>query len=371
MPGFMNERASRRSLFIDATRGLAMLFVCVSHFGIAYFGRLGKAHAEHLTSLIALPSTPTFIVLSGLLLGFLSVQSPASFPNLSIKLMDRGLFLLGPARALVMIAHFVIFGSVRFFFITDTIGLCLLVGPWLVANFSSSLRATLGVGLLAFSWFIYLTWLPAGGPSGVLHSILVGDVPFRFGWLTFPILPWVGGYLLATPIGESLARWRKQGEGFVLKLGALAALCMVAGAAMHVVGRGQSPTVRELLSAGQKYPPSPAFLLACGGGGLGATTLMAWLEQRRLFPAILSGFATAGRSSLVVFVVQYFVYYVGIYSLHLPATPLWPVFLAVSLAFIFGVAVWWDRRIGNEYLTVGLPYLLRARGQSPAPTTQL
>jgi hypothetical protein len=36
--------------------------------------------------------------------------------------------------------------------------------------------------------------------------------------------------------------------------------------------------------------------------------------------------------------------------------------------FIFAVAVWWDRRIGNEYLTVGLPYLARARAQSPAPT---
>jgi uncharacterized membrane protein len=368
MPRFMNERASRRSLFIDATRGLAMFFVCVSHFGIGYFGRLGQTHAEHLTSIIALPSTPTFIVLSGLLLGFLSVQSAASFPNLSLKLMDRGLFLLGPARALVMVTHFVIFRSVRFFFITDTIGICLLVGPWLVANFSSATRAALGIGLLAFSWFIYLAWTPSGPTAGVLHSILVGDVPFRFGWLTFPVLPWVGGYLLATPIGESLARWRKRGDGFVFKLGAVAALCMAAGVALHVAGRAQSPAVREILSAGQKYPPSPAFLLACGGGGLGATALMAWLEQRRLFPAVLAGFATVGRSSLVVFVVQYFVYYVVVYSLPLPATHLWPIVLAVSMAFIFAVAVWWDRRIGNEYLTVGLPYLARARAQSPAPT---
>lgn len=364
----MNERVSRRSLFIDATRGLAMMFVCLSHFGIGYFGRLREAHLEHLTSLVALPSTPTFIVLSGLLLGFLSVQSPASFPNLGLKLMDRGLFLLGPARALVMLAHFVIFRHIRFFFITDTIGICLLLGPWTVANFSSAIRAALGLGLITFGWFIYLAWTPTSVSHGVLHSILVGDVPFKFGWLTFPLLPWVGAYLLATPIGEALARWRKQGDGFVFKLGALAALCMVAGAAMHFAGRGLHPEVREILSAGQKYPPSPAFLLACGGGGLFATALMAWLEQRHLFSTILAGFATVGRSSLVVFVVQYFVYYALIYSLPLPATHLWPLFLAATLVFIFAVAVWWDRRVGNEYLTVGLPYLARARAQSPAPT---
>ena len=37
--------ASHRLQAIDATRGIAMLFVCVSHFGGAYFGRL-PAHAS-------------------------------------------------------------------------------------------------------------------------------------------------------------------------------------------------------------------------------------------------------------------------------------------------------------------------------------
>jgi len=345
-----------------------MLLVCVSHFGIGYFGRLGDVRSSHLTSVIALPSTPTFIVLSGLLLGFLSVQSPASFPNLSLKLMDRGLFLLGPAHALVMVAHFVIFRSLRFFFITDAIGICLLLGPWLVDTFSSATRAALGAGLIAFTWYVYLTWRPIGASAGLLHSILIGDPPFTHGWLAFPVLPWLGAYLLATPVGEKLAKWRKAGEGFVAKLAMVSLVTFLAGVTLHLLGRGQSPAIRGLLSAGQKYPPGPAFLLASGGGGLGVTALVAWLEQRRLLQTLLGGFATVGRSSLVVFVVQYFVYYVGIYSLRLPASPLWPAYLAISMALIFGVAVWWDRHVGNEYLTVGLPHLLRDRSQSPAPT---
>ena len=31
---------------LDATRGTAMLFVLISHFGLTYFGRNGQAHLE-------------------------------------------------------------------------------------------------------------------------------------------------------------------------------------------------------------------------------------------------------------------------------------------------------------------------------------
>jgi len=36
-----------------------MLVAGVSHFGVEHFGRLGERNAEHLTSLVALPSTST------------------------------------------------------------------------------------------------------------------------------------------------------------------------------------------------------------------------------------------------------------------------------------------------------------------------
>lgn len=338
-----------------------MLFVCISHFGIAYLDPSGDKRDGHLVSLLALPSTPTFVVLSGLLLGFLHVRSAATFPELGLKLMDRGLFLLLPTHALISIAHFVIFGTVRFIYITDAIGVCILLGPWLVSTFSARSRLISGLAIIAFSWSVYLTWMPSSSWSRWLHSVFIGDFPFKNGWLTFPLLPWLGCYVLATPLGELLARWRQTGEHFVARLAGISISAISVGLALHVIGRHFGPGVRGLLSAGQKYPPSPVFLLTSGGTGLAVTTLVAWIEERQLLPGGLAILAVVGRSSLVVFIVQYFVYYVAVYSLHLSFSHLWPAYLTVSVLFIFGVAYVWDRYIGNDCLTVGFSHLMRDR----------
>ncbi len=368
----MSDRVSRRSQFIDASRGLAMLFVFVSHFAIAYFDAWRDSRHGHIASLLALPSTPTFVLLSGLLVGFLSVQSSASFANLTVKLMDRGLFLLVPAHALIMIAHVVIFGHARFIFITDAIGVCILLGPWLITRMSPGGRFLLGVALIALSWRLYLTWSPVSASGRWVHSALLGDQPFANGWLTFPIIPWLGCYLLATPLGEALARWRRiTGDGFIPRLAAVSICAIAVGVLLHGLSRHSAGGLHPLLSAGQKYPPSPSFMLTSGGLGLGVTAVMAWVEQRKLFPSLMAALARIGRCSLVVFLVQYFVYYVVVYSLRLPLSHWWPIYLAVSVAFIYGVAYGWDRYVGNEYLTVGLPYLIRAPSAEPASNLQL
>ncbi|HEY4188604.1 MAG TPA: heparan-alpha-glucosaminide N-acetyltransferase domain-containing protein [Polyangia bacterium] len=365
----VDGRVTRRSLFIDATRGLAMALVCVSHFGISYFGFAGDRRDKDLTGLIALPATPTFVILSGLLLGFLSVRNRATFPDLGLKLMDRGLFLLGPAHALIVAAHLLSFKSARFIFVTDAIGICILTGPWLVKALSSTARLALGTGLLLVAWCLFLTWKPLGVGGGLVRSIFIGDAPFAHGWLTFPLLPWLGTYLVATPLGELLAVWIAAGKNWVARLGSVSLVVMAAGLVLHLLGRGQSPAIRDLLSGLKKYPPGPAYLLACGGGGLGMTTFLGWLEQRKRLMSLLSLLATVGRSSLVVFVVQYFIYYVGFTFLRLPVTHLWPIYLATSLVLVFGVAFSWDRYLGNEYLTVGLPYLTRGRHRT-APAAE-
>ena len=360
----MGDRDSRRSQFIDATRGLAMLFVFVSHFAIAYLGVLADPRPARIAALLALPSTPTFVLLSGLLMGFLSVQSPASFPKLIVKLVDRGLFLLIPAHAIIALAHIVIFGHARFLFITDAIGVCVLIGPWMITRFSPGARAVLGLSLLAFAWWLYLTWNPSTTAGRWLHAAFVGDDPFKYGWLTFPILPWLGAYLLATPLGEALARWKSAGTGFALRLAMTSVASMSVGLASHLLSRRCGPGIRSLFSSGQKYPPSPAYVLTTGGLGLAVTAFVAWLEQRKLASLLLSALALLGRTSLVVFVVQYFVYYVVVFSLHLPASPWWPAYLGLSVLFIYGVAGFWDRHLGNEYLTVGLPHLIEARNRA-------
>jgi uncharacterized membrane protein len=56
-----------RLRFVDATRGTAVLMVLVSHFGITYFDVLDP-RARWLEAL-TLSASPTFMLLSGLLVG--------------------------------------------------------------------------------------------------------------------------------------------------------------------------------------------------------------------------------------------------------------------------------------------------------------
>ena len=357
----MSDRVGRRSQFIDATRGLAMLLVFVSHFAITYLGVLTDRRPGQIAAVLARPATPTFVLLSGLLIGFLSVVRPDAFPNLIVKLVDRGLFLLGPAHVIIALAHVVMFGHARFIFITDAIGVSILIGPWMVSRFSPGGRALLGFALVAVTWRFHLTWNPSTAAGRWIHAAFVGDDPFKYGWLTFPFLPWLGIYLLATPLGEALGKWKNSGNDFILRLAMISVASMSVGLALYLIGRRCDPEIRSLFSANQKYPPSPAYVLSWGGLGLAVMTFFAWLDERGRASALLSGLALLGRTSLVAFVVQYFVYYVLVSSLHLPASGAWPAYLCLSVLAIYGVSVFWDRYLGNDYLTVGIPHLIQAR----------
>ena len=136
---------------------------------------------------------------------------------------------------------------------------------------------------------------------------------------------------------------------------------MSVGLALVFIGRRCSPELRSFFSPNQKYPPSPAYVLSWGGLGLAVMTCFAWLDERGRASALLSALALLGRASLVAFVVQYFVYYVVVCSLHLPASGLWPAYLCLSVLVIYGVSAFWDRYLGNDYLTVGIPRLIQAR----------
>jgi hypothetical protein len=129
------------------------------------------------------------------------------------------------------------------------------------------------------------------------------------------------------------------------------------------VRHGRGAVALDLLSAGQKYPPSPTFLLGSAGLGFAILAAAAWVEDRGLFRSAFAILALLGRASLVVFVGQYFVYYVGFFLLRLPMSPLWPIYFAVSVLINLACAWLWDAKFSNRFLTVGLPRLLQR--QSP------
>ena len=71
-----------------------MLFVCLSHFDYVYL-RGTPSHELQFTIVqrMAMLASPTFIIISGLLLGFLYRTRPEGMPALKAKFIDPGLFL--------------------------------------------------------------------------------------------------------------------------------------------------------------------------------------------------------------------------------------------------------------------------------------
>src|SRR4030095_264888 len=131
--------AFHRLQAIDATRGIAMLFVCTSHFGWAYLGRLpGHEFEGALLEYVALIASPTFVTISGLLLVFLAKPRPHDSAALRAKLVDRGLFMLTIGHGLIALAHAPMAGGIgpalEWGFITDVIAVGLLIGPALIEH---------------------------------------------------------------------------------------------------------------------------------------------------------------------------------------------------------------------------------------------
>ena len=222
-----------RTLSIDAVRGLAMLLVCFSHFGITYFATSGALSYANVSRLMGLPASAIFILLSGVTIGFLRQRSGERFIKQRLKCVDRGLFLLLPGHLIILAAHYWvglrIGPGTHWVFITDAIGVCLIVGPYLISETSGGVRACIGVALITLSWWLYLNWYPVGGTAQVIKAILTGA------WsagVVFPIMPWLGAFLIATPIGEQFAL--RQGKSRLYFLGALAALFFVGGAIAHL-----------------------------------------------------------------------------------------------------------------------------------------
>jgi uncharacterized membrane protein len=243
-----DNKFSQRTRSIDATRGAAMLLVYMSHFGAMYFGTAGDETGSRLASLMGWPASPTFIVLSGVLLGLLRQQQSARFPSFSWKMMDRGIFLLVPAHLLIIVAHWIPFHSTKFVFITDAVGVCMLVGPWLVIWLSGAARMIFSIALFALCWFIYLTWQPIDEVTIFARTVLIGRPIMKEGWITFPILPWLAAYVASTVLGESIAHWQASPRGSAkpLAITAIGAICL--GVSFHIFGHGGTQTAREAFS---------------------------------------------------------------------------------------------------------------------------
>jgi len=360
--------SGQRIRALDATRGTAMLFVLISHFGLTYFGRNGQEHLEDWFERVGKVASPTFMVLSGMMAGFLYARRQDSFRATRMRLADRGLFFLTFGHVVIAVAHEPRFGRFDWalyeVYITDTIAFCIIVGPFLVEALRPRARLALGAALFAASWAVMALWPErwhAWWRAALVGELVTGPT-YRASIYTFPVVPWFAIYLASTSLGAAFAaRLKRDGEAgaarLMLHAGAasvlLAIVCAKAGGIARDAGViGPDGLVATLASVGCKRPPGPVYLLFHGGAGLLLLAATMTVDRLGRLDAWLRFTTRMGRTSFFVFVVQFFVFNMLFFRARLAMGPVWPLYFAATVALVGLASWWWDAGGYNRFMTM-------------------
>ncbi|HKW49355.1 MAG TPA: acyltransferase family protein [Gemmatimonadaceae bacterium] len=372
----LSEKWSRVEA-IDMVRGTAMLFVCLAHFSGAYLAPRGISSSE-LFAIVSMIASPSFMIISGMTAGFLGASHPLALPHLRRRLLDRGLFLLLVGHLLLALSQAERSGGIlaacRLSFITDPIAIAIMFGPRMVGRSRATTRVVLALGLLVLGWSLVVLWHPTNGVGWALKSYTVGTVaPDASGLrpVSFPLCEWIAVYLLGTVLGEHVGQLFRSEPDVARRLFLRTGLASSGGglwlyfsakelAKFKVMHAGVATSL-YLTSPTQKFPPGPAYLLFFGGCGLMLMWLVLYLERHQRFPAILRFLQRFGQASLIVYLVQAFVY--GTLIREIVYTRWWPAVFFITLALLGAVAAAWCRIDGNRFLTVGITSLLDRRAQ--------
>lgn len=366
--------ASKRVLGIDLARGTAMVFVCLSHFADVFFaGHTGETEANTLRA-VGMVASPMFVILSGMTLGYIYRTNPIGFGATRQKLLDRALFMVTIGHIVIVLVTMRRMGSTHqpwsVIYITDIIAICVVAGCALIDRLGARQRAQLGLACYAASWVAVFFWHPALQPVRRMKHFLVG--PFQTNsWIyAVPLLPWLGVYLAGTALGEhfGVAVQNRRQLAFARLVVRAGAAAVFAGIgikvlflllnAEHELPNGIAFRMVYLLSTPmEKLPPSPDYLFCFGGVALVLSGLLLRFGPRLPVRAA-APLGAIGRSSLFVFMLQFFVYYTVVFSLRPHERRLWPVTLILTIAAVALPAVAWDAANLNRYLS------LRALGRA-------
>ena len=322
-------------------------------------------------------ASPTFVIVSGMIVGFFSATNPAVFRDLRIKLLDRGVFLLVVGHLILAItvanASTGLAAAYRTSFITDTIAVSVIVAPWLMTALEATPRIAVAASVFLLNWLVVVQWHPAATALVMVKRYFVGvpSGPATVETLIFPVIPWFAAYLAATVLGELVGRMYASGD----RKGAHQLLARIGGISLLIAGVIDAATdgLRRIHAglAGsdwnpmffaaiyQKFPPGPVYLGFFGGAGIMLLAAILEIDRRGAFPRAMNQLRQLGRASLFAFIAQFALYVALLGRLHLTYTPLWPVLFVFSIIALMRAAAVWDRHDGNRFLTVGLASLLR------------
>jgi surface polysaccharide O-acyltransferase-like enzyme len=391
---------NNRLLPIDAVRGIAMFFIGVSHISF-YLINDSATLASHLRA-IGFLATPNFLLMSGLACGYQLAASPTTAT--ALRIVDRGLFAF-------LVGHLLVAGSLVYvvppgtafehIVITDSIGVLLCMAP-LLKHASAQRLLWIGAAVYVFASAVALSWHPTSNLQillgAVLFSINDGSMP-DVGWVS-PTIAYMGIFLVGVGLGKLISRCRRDGRAEVLsvRLAAAGSIAVMAALAVNVARHFVKPHLMRHFAQGNwadvilatmnvrhDAPPTLGYALFYGGIGValvGFLGLMPWRETASPLLRVVRLAAVIGRASFVSYVVQQWIIdfipiWVGFDSWLTPATS--PLYLALNTVIMFWVAMIWDRRKANRYMTFGLKPASRpaaerasatssAAGTSAAPT---
>jgi len=340
-----------------------MFFVLLSHFAFNYFP--GDDATGSLMTLVGMIASPTFMLINGTLLGMYYRTRPADFERFRTIVTDRGLFLLTIGHLLVLLSHATY--AVRFVSITDAVGVCMLISPWLITTVPPGTRLLIGLGSYAVSVMVVLQWHPTAHYPMVFKETffgVVGQHGSSFYVYAFPIVPWYSLELAATVLGERLGGYSSEGNvramhRLLLRTAAVGIVAAASlNAAYHVItwyGYEAALATHAVGSPFAKMPPSLVYFLFYGSLGLVLISTSLRLASQARMARVVRGLSIIGQTSFAVFVIQFFVYFTVLHAVRpfLPWAWAWPAYFVLSVVACVAPAVFWHRAGYNRYLTVG------------------
>ena len=363
----MQPPTSQRVTALDVARATAVLLICTAHFVDVYNSPYPNASPHTLIvqiiNAICRVATPTFFLVSGILLGYFSTMKIGDFPRIRIQLLDRAIFLATIGHLLIAVAWAPRSGfinALRTGFVTDTIAVCIIGGLLLFPYMKApSTRVWVGALLYLTGWAGWSLWHPDNTVFVTVRGIFLG--PDENGYSIFydPLLPWFGVYLIGTALGSWIGTFKRDNlhcAGRTLaRYAATIFICVlslnVLTISLNTLGVAEVPSY--LLVLGKKYPPGPSYVLLFGSAALlliGGMLCFVRAKQSGVFRKIVE---CLGRNSFAILVAQYFLYYSALFLLE---TKFYKPTILVAIALYIGsiLGIIWLGRIFDRVRVISV-----------------
>lgn len=368
-----------------------MLLVCTSHFLAVYLYSSAEmpvfGAVLQLLVLFCMCATPTFMLVSGAMLGFQADSRGGQFTVFRIRLLDRALFLISIGHILVWLALVTKFGpggALTQGYITDTVAFCVTAGVFLIPGTRPRYRLFAGICLYFASWCAWQVWNPEDPLFQTIKTVMLGATADGTGLdFSFPLLPWFGIYLAGSSVGGWLQRVGPQRMGRVsrrlLKFALLmfTAVFVIKASVMlrtYLGGGALDLDWYRYINPAQKHPPGPFYVLSFAGiaflllSGIFYQPQPFWVRSCRRF------LEPIGTNALPVFILQYFLYWtlfhllVSNVSVIPPAVAM--VLLLLSLLVVWAFAAMCQRYKVARFLTMGIRISALPPIKQPDPARQ-